>query len=292
MPHLSPPVPEMPGTRDEVDTDTMDTLVLLKPGDTGNAVRVIQQRLQMLGFNAGTPDGQFGPQTQQALGRFQASRGLSPDGLVDHTTLHALGYEVDSSAPQPARVFSVEHVQTIFPGTSTQNIQTYLPLVLKALAEFGLSDTPMTLAALATIRAETGLFAPISESPSQYNTASGGAPYALYDFRADLGNGAIGDGARYKGRGFVQLTGKSNYHTYSQKLGMGETLHDHPELANDPLIAARLLACFLKDKEGILRSALAQGDYVTARKAVNGGTHGLDAFTLAYRTGAQIVEAV
>ena len=61
-----------------------------------------------------------------------------------------------------------------------------------------------------------------------------------------------------------------------------------PELANDPLIAARILAAYLKDHEGDIRAALSRGDLAAARKAVNGGTHGLDQFQLAFQRGVAL----
>lgn len=284
MPNLFPPVP---GTTDH---DVMD-LVVLGPGDSGQAVRIIQNRLAVLGYHQGLVDGDYGSVTQRAVAAFQRANGLRPTGLIDNLTLRALGYEVDDSQPPqpPAGGISVEAVAKIFPDAPINNIRTNLPLVLRALAEMGLADRQMVLMALATIKAETAGFTPISEFQSNYNTAPGGRPYALYDFRKDLGNNAAGDGDRYKGRGFIQLTGKANYQTYSQRLGLGNLLIQKPDAANDPVIAARVLAAFLKDKEGVIRQALAKGDLATARKAVNGGTHGLDQFTLAFQKGSGLV---
>jgi len=67
------------------------------------------------------------------------------------------------------------------------------------------------LMALATIGAETGAFQPVSEGQDRFNTSSGGHPFDLYDSRADLGNLGPPDGERFKGRGFIQLTGRCNY---------------------------------------------------------------------------------
>ena len=47
------------------------------------------------------------------------------------------------------------------------------------------------------------------------------------------------------GRGFVQLTGRSNYEKMSQRLGLGSLLVEEPAKANDPEIAARILASFI-----------------------------------------------
>ena len=53
-----------------------------------------------------------------------------------------------------------------------------------------------------------------------------------YEDRRNLGNTSPGDGPRYKGRGFIQLTGKANYRTYGKALGLD--LLKHPELAENP----------------------------------------------------------
>jgi peptidoglycan L-alanyl-D-glutamate endopeptidase CwlK len=263
---------------------------LIQRGDRGNAVRTVQQRLQELGFYRGIIDSDYGEQTAQSVAQFQQAAGLAITGNIDPFTLRKLGFAVDDPPPPsiPSGSLNPELAIRMFPNAPKQNITTYLPYVVKALSQFGLADIQMILMALATIRAETGSFAPINEYQSKYNTSPNGAPFDLYDFRSDLGNRGKGDGARFKGRGFIQLTGRHNYQVYSQRLSLGNQLLDQPELANQPEIAARILACFLKDKENTIRQALARGDYKTARKAVNGGTHGLDAFELAFTTGAQL----
>jgi predicted chitinase len=263
---------------------------LIQVGDQGSAVCTVQQRLQTLGFYRPAIDGDYGPQTAQAVAEFQRARGLAPTGNVDALTLRMLGFEVDTNTPSPSSMPAIDPaiVARMFPNAPRQNIQTYLPQVLQALAQLNMADKLMILMALATIRAETGSFAPVSEAPSRYNTSPNGSPFDLYDFRSDLGNRGKGDGARFKGRGFIQLTGRHNYQVYSQRLGLGNRLLEQPELANQPDIAARILACFLKDKENTIRQALARKDFKTARKAVNGGTHGLDTFQLAFTTGAQL----
>ena len=153
----------------------------------------------------------------------------------------------------------------------------------------GLGDTDMILMALATIRAETGIFMPISEFKSKFNTSPLGHPFDLYDNRKDLGNRGVPDGASFKGRGYIQLTGRSNYQIHGEAIGLGNQLIDDPELANQPDIAGKLLASFLKSHEQQIRNAVAQGDLKMARRLVNGGSHGLDEFTQAFNTGKSLI---
>ncbi len=183
--------------------------------------------------------------------------------------------------------FTPERVAALFPGARPEAIEAHLPLVLDALANEGLDDPLMVLMALATIRAETGGFVPIDEAVSAWNTPPDGPPYALYDHRDDLGNRGPGDGAAYRGRGFVQLTGRDNYRRYGNRLGV-DLLAD-PERANDPRTAARLLAAFLQAHEARIRAALAVDDLAAARRAVNGGSHGLEAFASTWRAGEALL---
>jgi len=161
--------------------------------------------------------------------------------------------------------------------------------VLDALVSAKLSDKGMVLVALGTIRAETESFEPISEGRSRFNTSPSGPPFDLYDNRQDLGNTGTPDGANFRGRGFVQLTGRANYTRSAKEIG--QDLVANPELANDPQVAASILARFLSDREDRIREALASNptDLATARRLVNGGSNGLDRFTDAFNRGMQLI---
>lgn len=167
------------------------------------------------------------------------------------------------------------------------NIREYMPIILQALRDQQLNDTDMLMMAIGTIRAEASGFKPIDEGISKYNTSVKGTPgrhaYDLYDLRDDIGNGAYGDGDLYKGRGFVQLTGKSNYISIGAQIG--RDLTKDPDLANDPAVAAKTLARFLKNHETSIRAALKSNNLALARKKVNGGSHGLTEFTKAFKSG-------
>jgi hypothetical protein len=180
-----------------------------------------------------------------------------------------------------------EMVKPMFPGTPAGNISTNLPFVLAGLRARQLGDRPMVLMALSTIRAETASFKPIDEGKSKFNTSPGGSPFNLYDagtsIGARLGNTEKGDGPRFKGRGYVQLTGRFNYNRVGPQVGVD--LVANSALANDGAIAGLILAQFLKNVESKVRNALANDDLPKARKLVNGGSHGLENFTNAFRIG-------
>lgn len=264
----------------------------LRTGDSGPDVKALQERLLQLGFRPGTPDGKFGGNTRLAVMSFQRSRRLLVDGVAGPTTQRSLGL-IDDSIFVPARSVidrvTVDMVSRMFPGTPRANIETHLPFVLRALTDVELFDRRMVLMALATIRAETGNFLPIDEQVSRYNTSPGGRPFDLYDNRADLGNQGPPDGERYRGRGFIQLTGKDNYRRFGQRIGLGDRLIENPELANSPQISAQLMAAFLKDRELRIREALHEDRLDNARRQVNGGLNGLADFTWSYRTGETLI---
>lgn len=261
----------------------------LKMGSKGTAVKNLQKKLKELGFNPGMIDGDFGPGVQAAVLAFQKSKGLLADGTAGPRTLAALGLVENSNLPSVVDKVTATMVSKMFPFAPVDNIKKYLPSVLKALEDEELGDKNMVLMALATIRAETGRFLPIDEGKSKYNTSPGGHPFDLYDNRTDLGNKGNGEGDKFKGRGFIQLTGRSNYTKFSKTLGLGTDLVKKPELANDPEIAAKILALFIKDKERRIKEALLDGDLRLARKLVNGGSHGLADFTDAYNIGNSLI---
>ena len=282
----------------------------LKQNSSGPDVKALQQKLKDLGFDPNGVDGTFGPGTKAAVIAFQNSKGLQPDGMVGPGTMAALE-AAGSNAPddgtsddatgtvtdagsaaaggQNVPNVSVSAVAKMFPGVPVKNIEDNLPFVLKALADAGLADKDMILMALATISAETGNFTPLSEFQSKFNTPPGGPPFSLYDNRKDLGNQGPPDGANFRGRGYIQLTGRSNFKVHGAAIGLGDQLITNPKLANQPDIAGKLLASFLKAHEQGIRNALAKGNLKKARELVNGGHHGLKEFTAAFNIGKHAI---
>ena len=64
--------------------------VPLKPGDSGDQVKVLQKALASLGYDVGTIDGVYGTSTTNAVIAFQKAAGLTADGVVGPATRAAL----------------------------------------------------------------------------------------------------------------------------------------------------------------------------------------------------------
>jgi Papain family cysteine protease len=229
-----------------------------------------------------------------ALTVFQRNRGLISDGMVGPFMWAMLRDANGLTADVPVAEGSqrwldelpAERLAKLFPFTMRKNLQIYAPYVFAALDEFGYSPKTakgrtMCQVALATVRAETEGFAPISEGISRFNTPPGGAPFSLYDANTPagkkLGNTQPGDGERFKGRGFVQLTGRDNYTRCGEQIGL--PLGKLSFLANYPDAAAVLLVQFLKNKEREILQGMVDNNLAAVRKLVNGGSHGLDRFS-------------
>lgn len=148
-----------------------------------------------------------------------------------------------------------------------ENVKAYWPYIANALKDAGITDPNAIIAVLATIKTETGNFAPITEY------ASGEA----YNGRSDLGNTQPGDGPRFKGRGFIQLTGRANYREYGKQLGVD--LENNPNLALDPEVSAKILVQYFKNR-GIPNMA-GNSNWEAVRRAVNGGLNGYGTFMAA-----------
>ena len=166
-----------------------------------------------------------------------------------------------------ARWFTAKQIAATL-GAPLVNVERYWPALAAALDELAINDRLTTIAALATIGVEVGAFEPINEigGPTYFESMYGpGTPAGT-----QLGNTQPGDGARYHGRGFIQLTGRGNYTRYGQRIGVD--LEGNPDLALEPDTSARVLAAYFLD-HGIPTRAGA-GDWAGVRRAINGGMNG------------------
>lgn len=188
---------------------------------------------------------------------------------------------MDRCAARGGKVITAADLKRICPLAPMTRLEAVAVPLNDAMREFGIDNPARETAFLAQVAHESGSFRYVRE------LASG----AAYEGRADLGNIQSGDGVRFRGRGFIQITGRANYRQCSIALfGSDNVLVDRPELLEDLGNAARSAGWFWTVGAGLRLSprALAHGvpvgvnlndladkdDFLGITLAINGGMNG------------------
>jgi TP901 family phage tail tape measure protein len=150
----------------------------------------------------------------------------------------------------------------VYSKQQTSQQMTAAQLIIKEANKQGITDAKQIAYMLATAQHES-MFKPIREFSSGRQ----------YEGRSDLGNTQAGDGVKYKGRGYVQLTGRANYEKYSKLTG--KDLVNNPDAALEPQTAAQILVHGMKTGNFTGRKigdyvGGGKADYRNARRTING----------------------
>lgn len=158
-----------------------------------------------------------------------------------------------------------------FSGKLTPGQVSGMEAILGEWERRGLTDIRQLAYMLATVFHETGPankpkhMQPVTEYGSK-------AYFNRYEGRKDLGNTVPGDGYRFRGRGYVQITGRRNYQLASTKLGVDFVAN--PERVLEPTLASAIM--FVGMAEGWFTGRKlfdyfnAKTDWVNARRIING----------------------
>lgn len=168
-------------------------------------------------------------------------------------------------------------IRQIAPNVSRVNLPGFVADFNRWSSEFGVT-TPLRVAHfLAQVLHESG------ELRYTEEIASGKA----YEWRSDLGNVYKGDGVRFKGRGYLQITGRANYQAYARSKWCVGDLMSHPEwLAKSP--GATKSALWFWWRKGL--NALADKDDVKAvTRRINGGLNGYAQRLYYYRRAKRVL---
>lgn len=160
---------------------------------------------------------------------------------------------------------------SLYGDSLTQNQVDALNAIGQAWEQYGDGDLRKLAYILATAHHETGAFKWMQEiwGPT--------AAQKRYEGRKDLGNTQKGDGEKFMGRGFVQLTGRRNYADWAKRTGLD--LLKEPQLVEAYPVAARILVqgsmlgSFTGKKLGDYigkGTTVPSAEYVMARAVVNG----------------------
>lgn len=254
-------------------TNSVTTLPMLRRNDgiiSPQLQSAVQKLQQALGHQPNQIDGKFGSGTEQAVKLFQKKNRLVEDGIVGKVTWAALlqtpvKIDVASSlSASTVRVGSKDlDIDAIIQSIPYPSIRTFarrsVPLILQECQNSDVTNLAQVTYVLATAEHESHLGEWMEEFASGWE----------YEWRVDLGNNQAGDGPRFKGRGFVQLTGRANYTDWAKRLGID--IVSDPEKVMEPEIAAKILVQGMRDGSftGVNLNNHIGNDFVHARKIIN-----------------------
>ena len=267
----------------------------LRRGDEGPLVVKLQEKLGVEAI------GKFGPKTEAALKTWQAANGLSADGIAGPFTLSKLG--IESLPERPSNDLATDLVaQPIAQnsGFKLGKLKGHIPDAVIAqipdtAARFNIT-TPLRLAHfLSQCGHESGGWKAVRENlnysakglqgifKKYFPTATLAQAYErqpekianrVYANRMANGDENSGDGYKYRGRGYIQLTGKDNYKKFDATVP--EDITNNPDLVATKYPLASAAFFFNSNKLWSICDQGATPAVVTAvTKRVNGGTIGL-----------------
>lgn len=202
------------------------------------------------------------------LGNLVISLGIATGGLAGMTIKQALSspevppetkQEIVQKANIPSEVVKKFVVQTPKPNINKDQKLASIPepektinlsgtaheeTLIKAAKAAGLTGTELA-AFLAQCAHESADFTRMTERGSARYFRKYDPKYNPAKAKI-LGNKYIGDGAKYKGRGYIQLTGRYNYRVAGKAIGVD--LEKNPKLAENPAIAAKVALWFWQSK--------------------------------------------
>ena len=255
--------------------------MLLKVGSKGDDVKKLQEKLGTI------VDGDFGPGTEKLVKQWQTTNGLTADGIVGDGTWTKMFGATKVTAPVVSGSLKLEKLKGHIPDSVIAQIPD-------TAAKFGITTNLRLAHFLSQCGHESGGFKAVSENLNysadgfvkifgKYFNATTAAGYArnpekiaskVYGNRMGNGNEASKEGFKFRGRGYIQLTGKENYTKFGKFIG--EDIASNPDLVATKYPLAS--AAFFFNSNGLWAICDKGADDATVTavtKRVNGGTIGL-----------------
>jgi putative chitinase len=264
-------------------------IMILKNGSKGDDVKKLQEKLGVEAI------GTFGPKTEAAVKAWQKANGLKDDGIVGDATWAKL---FGKSAPAA----TVVKEDVVIPSGGPLNIEklkghipdAVLVQIPETAAKFNITNNLRLAHFLSQCGHESGGFKAVSENlnysadglkkifgkyfPGNLNESYAKQPEKIasrvYGNRMGNGDEASKEGYKFRGRGYIQLTGKANYTKFTQFIG--EDCVSNPDLVATKYPLASAAFFFDSNKLWAICDRGADDATVTSvTKRVNGGTLGL-----------------
>ena len=265
--------------------------MILKVGSKGDDVKKLQAKLGL------AADGTFGPGTEKSVKKWQIDHDLNPDGIVGDGTWSKMFGSTEKVVIKEDKVITPSSPSSS--GFKLDKLKGHIPdKVIEQIPDtakkFNIT-TPLRLAHfLSQCGHESGGFRLVNENvnysaaglkgifgkyfPGNLSESYARQPQKIASrvYGGRMGNGAesTGDGYKFRGRGYIQLTGKDNYTRFGKFIG-------EDTVANPDLVATKYplaSAAFFFDSNKLWSICDKGSDNATVTavtKRVNGGTIGL-----------------
>jgi len=252
---------------------------MLKIGSKGNLVKQLQEKLGV------TADGDFGPKTEKALKEWQTKNGLTADGVAGPITLSKMGIEIPIVKKEDLKLDKLK-------GQIPDAVISEIAMIAD---KFGIITNLRLCHFLAQCSTESGNFKLTLENLNYtkdglmkifpgYFPGNLAESYAhqpekiasrVYGSRMGNGDETSKEGWKFRGRGYIQLTGKQNYQVFSNFIG-------EDCVANPDLVATKYplgsAAFFFNNTSlwNVCDEGVSEEVVTKVSKRVNGGYNGLD----------------
>jgi len=255
--------------------------MLLKLGSSGDEVKKLQEKLGLKN------DGDFGPKTEAKVKEWQTANGLPSNGVIDPASWNKMFGSNVSESSFDTSIFKLDKLK----GHIPDSVISQIPDTAK---KFNITNVLRLAHFLAQCGHESGGFKVVTENlnyssdglkkifpkyfPGNLNESYARQPEKIanrvYSSRMGNGDEASGEGFKFRGRGYIQLTGKSNYAAFDKMV-------DEDILSNADLVATKyplMSAAFFFNSNSLWSICDKGADDATVTavtRRVNGGTIGL-----------------
>jgi putative chitinase len=256
--------------------------MILKLGSKGKKVEELQR---FLGIK---DDGKFGPGTESSVKKWQKENGLLDDGIVGPKTFEKISQSKSTVVVVESKSATLDINK--LKGRISDSVLEQMVVVIEKYK----INTPLRMAHfLAQCSHESGNFKVVEENlrysekglerifgryfpdglAKQYAFQPEKIANLVYGNRMGNGGASTGEGYKFRGRGYIQLTGKNNYQAFSDSMGVDFVKKPDLVATKYPLVSAAWFFnknCLTKCDAG---SSIEVIKSVT--KCVNGGFNGL-----------------
>lgn len=260
----------------------------LKFGSKGEDVKQLQKKLGV------TDTGNFGPLTETAVKKWQKENGLVDNGIINKSTW-------DKMFEQPSNVINEDIIIPSNGSLKLERLKGHIPdsviaQIPETAAKFNITNNLRLAHFLAQCSHESGSFKAVSENvnysadglkkifakyfPGNLSESYARQPQKIANrvYGGRMGNGPeeTGDGFKYRGRGYLQLTGKNNYSKFAKFIG--EDTVNNPDLVATKYPLASAAFFFDSNKLWSICDEGSDNKTITKlTKRINGGVIGLSA---------------